>query len=190
MVTVPVQSFVMVPVTTLQAVPVTTYHTVPATSVAAFSATGLQAFGGVQAAGAQSANASAVTDLEARLVQLLRASGQDTKASALAAGLSPCAKSQAAQDDLDKRFLELEKRLTELQKDASKVLVRHDRDLDEIKATLNKLLEAGVSQNARLKALEDKQPKAGDKEKPPVKKSTDDRIPPIPSIPLPMPEVK
>ncbi len=170
MVTVPVQSFVMVPVTTWQAVPVTTYQTVSANSMLA------QSFNGVQTASGQSFGSSALSELETRLSQIIRANGGS--ASAQAAGTTPCAKTQA---ELDRRFLELEKRLTDLQLEASKVLVKHDGQLEEINKTMKLLLQAGKDQNSRIEKLE----KPMGKPPEPMKKSDV-----IPTIPVPMPESK
>ena len=173
MVTVPVQSFVMVPVTTWQSVPVTSYQTVSSNSLQA------QAFHGIQTAGGQSVSSNALVELEARLTQALRAGGS---ASAQAAGATPCAKTQA---ELDKRFLELEKRLTDLQLDASKVLVKHDGELGEIKATLKLLLIAGADQKARGEDQKARIEKL-EKEKPKAAVVTPSADVPM-SIPLPMP---
>jgi len=175
-VSVPVQSFMMVPVTTWQTVPVTTYQTVSANSVLA------QSFNGVQTAGGQSfgSSASALAELETRLLQVIRASGG--AASAQSAGTPPCAKTQA---ELDKRFLELEKRLTDLQGEASKVLIKHDSQLgkhdsqlEEIKKTLTVLLKAGEDQKTRIEKLEKRTPSPEPMKKP-------DGLPAIP-----MPESK
>lgn len=173
MVTVPVQSFVMVPVTTWQSVPVTSYQTVSSNSLQA------QAFHGIQTVGGQSASFNALAELESRLTQAIRAGGG---ASALAAGAAPCAKTQA---ELDKRFLELEKRLTDLQLDASKVLVKHEDQLGEIKVTLKLLLKAGEDQKARIEKLEKP---IGAVVAPPVVNIPSTELPlPLP-LPKPMPK--